>query len=189
MSPVSGTAIDLAKEEAVLHLEQHPSGLVDDTRRVNGPQLVADLQEVWTVIPASTPEVRARVCLALAHHIRVEMHDMAYTERLLFDGFVGLHDATPDNSVGKMPRPLLCSLSQPTPMGSVASPLAGALLYEYGTVCLRRSKYRYGIAALEAAVDGRKPRDPNALASVDLAHEVSSIARSHFDWRRALSWL
>jgi hypothetical protein len=116
----------------------------------------------------------------------VELHDPAYAERFLFDGLLGLHAISLPDS----PRvPLYGSISKFSPVSVVSSPLSSALLYEYGSVTLHRSKYRYGIAALEAAVDARKVRDPDNLANMAFSGDVVSIALSIYDWRRALTWL
>jgi hypothetical protein len=91
VSPVNGGSLEILKDEAVLHLDKTSSRLVDDTRRISGLELVADLREIWSSLPGSAALVRSRVCLALSHHVRVELHDPAYAERFFFDGLLGLH--------------------------------------------------------------------------------------------------
>jgi hypothetical protein len=195
LSPVSGAAVDITKDEAVLNLDLLPPGFVDDTRRVSGGELISDLQDIWSNLPEAAAEVRAKVCLALAHHMRIVTRDLSNAERMLFDGLYGLHKATlPENTAtwsdgaGIVSHPFLCTrMSRISSLAMVSSPLSGSLLYEYGMITLDRSKYRYGIAALEAAVDARKVRDPHDLASLSSAREVATIALSRYDWRRALS--
>jgi hypothetical protein len=163
VSPVNGGSLDILKDEAVLHLGKTSSRLVDDTRRISGLELVADLREIWSSLPYSAALVRSRVYLALSHHVRVELHDPAYAERLLFDGLLGLHAISLPDS----PRvPLYGAISKFSSVSVVTSPLSSALLHGYGSVTLHRSKYRYGIAALKAAVDARKVRDPDNLANM-----------------------
>jgi hypothetical protein len=116
----------------------------------------------------------------------VELHDPAYAERFLFDGLLGLHAI----SLPYSPRvQLYGAISKFSPVAVVTSPLSRDFLYEYGSVTLHRSKYRYGIAAWEDSVDARKVRDPDNLANMAFSQEIVSIALSKYDWRRALKWL
>jgi hypothetical protein len=100
----------------------------------------------------------------------------------LFDGLLGLHEISLPDS----PRvPLYGAISKFSPVAVVSSPFISALLYEYGSFTLHRSKYRYGIAS----VDARKVRDPDNLAKMAFSREIVSIALSKYDWWRALTWL
>ncbi len=190
ISSVDGSAIDVAKDEAVLNLHLRRAGrdigggqVVDETRRVSGPELVQELKTMWASLPSSAAAVRAKVSFALAHHSSAEPHEYGRTEQILFDGLRSLHSVS-SSSTG--PVSFFSTLTRVSPIAVVSSPLSEAMLQAYGNLTLQHSKYRYGIAALEAATDSRRVRDLKNQSSLATAMEVATAALSKGDWRRAL---
>lgn len=189
ISPVDGSVIDVIKDESVLRLRgpvsqsEKDDDVIDETRRVSSSELVQELQNLWASLPSSAGPVRAKVSFALAFHSGIEPHDYGTTEQFLFDGLQALHSTT---SRAQDPVAFFSTLSKVSPIAVVSSPMSEALLQAYGTLTLEHSKYRYGIAALEAASDCRRVRDLRNLSSMATALDVATAALSKGDWRRAL---
>lgn len=191
ISPVDGSSIDLAKEISLLHVPEKKSTktadsktLVDETRRVSASELILELQSLWLSLPSSAGLVRAKVSYALAYHSRVDQRDYARAERFLFDGLRSVHAAS---SAQGLPNSFFSRMLHVSPVAIVSSPLAGALLSCYGNLALSHSKYRYGIAAMEAATDGRRVRNMDKQAYRSSVAEVVESALCNNDWRRAIT--
>lgn len=184
LSPINGSSLNVPKDEACLQLRQQHAGLIDDTRRVKLADLIADLQDTWSELSGSPCETRAKVCFALAMYYKADIRDSARTERLLFDGLLEFHRVASSTSCGWRLFPGLSFHA--APLAIISSPLSICLLHEYGMVALKRSKYRYGIAALEASIEGRSICDTSESARIAYEQELVEIAMSHHDWRRSL---
>lgn len=193
ISPVDGSPIDLSKEVSILQIpskartkEEDPGTYVDETRRVSSSELIVELQSLWSSLPSSAGIVRAKVSWALAHHSKVDQRDYARAERFLFDGLRSL-DAVTKQQV--LPNSFFSRVLHASPVSLVASPLAGSLLELYGSLTLSHSKYRYGIAAHEAATDGRRVRNMDKRAYRSSVIDVVDAALQNSDWRRAVMLL
>eukprot|EP00178_Gracilaria_changii_P025308 TRINITY_DN78050_c0_g1_i1.p1 TRINITY_DN78050_c0_g1~~TRINITY_DN78050_c0_g1_i1.p1 ORF type:complete len:2765 (-),score=377.85 TRINITY_DN78050_c0_g1_i1:2210-9988(-) len=191
ISPVDGSFIDLAKEITILHLPRNrrtaeSGALVDDTRRVSSSELISELRSLWSSLPSTAGSVRAKVSLALAHHSNLYERDPALAERFLFDGLMSLHYFRYSQ---RLPNSFFSALLRISPVSVVSSPLAGALLQEYGMLTLSHSKHRYGIAALEAAVEAQRVRNMDKQVYRSSVLKVADAALNNSDWRRALTLL
>lgn len=192
ISPVDGSSIDLDSEVSVLQLSKSKSktdesgALVDETRRVSSSELISELRSLWASLSSTAGTVRAKVSLALAHHSRLYERDPALAERFLLEGLLSLHNF-PD--VPGLPNCFFSSILRVSPVAFVSSPLAGAILREYGVLTLSHSKHRYGIAALEAAVEARRVRNMDKQIYRSAVLNVVDAALDNSDWRRALTLL
>ncbi len=185
-SPVDGSRIDVVKDESILaiHDRTNSNQVIDETRRVSSSELIQELQNLWASLPSSAAVVRAKVSFALAIHSEIEPHDYGRTEQFLFDGLQALHSVSA--SAQNSPESFFSTLSRVSPIAVVSTPLSEAMLLAYGKLTLNHSKYRYGIAALEAASDCRRVRDLRNTCSMATAMDVANAALSKGDWRRAL---
>ena len=190
ISPVDGSPIDLSREAEILHIQSNsktktddPNSFVDETRRVSPAELIRELQSLWASLPSSAGVVRAKVSWALAHHSKVEQRDFARAERFLFDGLRSLHSVREQQT---LPDSFFSRVLHVSPVSLASSSLAGSLLRMYGSLTLSFSKYRYGIAALEAATDGRRVRNMDKGAYRSSVIDVVDEALQNSDWRRAL---
>lgn len=190
LSPVDGSPIDVAAETKLLHISERkhaksedPNALVDETRRVSASELIQELQSLWSSLPSSAGLVRAKVSFALAHHSRMDQRDYGRAERFLFDGLRSVHAVSPNQ---EHPHSFFSRLLLVSPVSIVSSPLAEAILHCYGTLAVTHSKYRYGIAALEASTDARRVRTMNKQSYRSSVMSVIESASANNDWRRAL---
>lgn len=193
ISPVDGSAINLSKEIRILHIPKRrktksidSETLVDETRRVSSSELVLELQSLWSSLPISAGVVRAKISFALAHHARVTDRNYANAERFLFDGLQSIHDIS---ATQKFPNSFFSPVIQVSPVSVVSSPLAGAILSAYGSITSSHSKYRYGIAALEATCDAVHVRNSDKQTYRASVFDVVEVALQNNDWRRSLSLL
>ena len=189
LSPVDGSSIDISDETELLHISDRKNSksvdtntLVDETRRVSASELFQELQSLWLSLPSSAGLVRAKVSFALAQHSRIEQGDYGRAERFLFDGLQSIHAVALSQTY---PHSFYSRLLFVSPVAIVSSPLAEALLHSYGTLALSHSKYRYGIAALEASTDSKKVRTKNKRSYTSAVMRVIEIAGENSDWRRA----
>ncbi|CAN8069757.1 unnamed protein product [Agarophyton chilense] len=191
ISPVDGSSIDLTNEMSILHLPKNrktgqSGALVDETRRVSSSELISELRSLWSSLPSTSGLVRAKVSFALAHQSKLYERDSAFAERFLFDGLMSIHEFPYSK---ELPNSFFCSLLRVSPVSIVSSPLAGALLQEYGMLTLCHSKHRYGIAALEAAVEAQRVRNMDKQVYRSSVLKVVDAALNKSDWRRALMLL
>lgn len=190
VSPVNGSSIDLTVEATVLCIAEKEKAklddsktLVDETRRVSPSELIDELQSLWSALPSSGGLVRAKVSYALALHSRVERRNYGRAERFLFDGLRSIHFIS---TAQGYPHTFFSSLLYVCPVSIVSAPLAQAILRAYGTLAVSHSKYRYGLAALEAATDACKVRSMNEQVYRSALSSVIEVALDNSDWRRAL---
>jgi len=167
-----------------MHNAANSDRILDETRRVSASELVQELQNLWASLPSSASVVRAKLSFALAIHSEVSPHDYGRTEQFLFDGLQALHSVAP--SPEEDPASFFSTLARVSPISIVSMPLSAAMLHAYGRLTLHHLKYRYGIAALEAASDCRRVQDLKNVSSLATAMDVATAALSQGDWRRAL---
>lgn len=190
VSPVDGSSIDLTVEPSILSNAEKKKAksddsktFVDETRRVSASELVNELQSLWSVLPSSGGLIRAKVSYALALHSRVERRNYSRAERFLFDGLRSIHFIS---TAQGYPHTFFSSLLYVCPVSVVSAPLAEAILQAYGTLAVSHSKYRYGLAALEAATDACKVRCMSGQVYRSALSSVIDVALDNSDWRRAL---
>lgn len=190
ISPIDGSSIDLTAETELLHIsdkksveKDDPGTIVDETRRVSSKELIHELQSLWLSLSSSAGLVRAKVSFALAHHSRVNQRDHARAERFLFDGLRSVQAVSLEQG---HPHSFFSRLLQVSPISIVSCPLGEAILRSYGNLAVGHSKYRYGIAALEAATDAQLVRNMDKQAYRAAVNEVVESALHNNDWRRSL---
>lgn len=195
VSPVDGSPINgnLQQELHILNIPQKKATtssegdpLVDETRRVSIDELIPELQTLWSTLPSSAGSVRAKVSFALAHHSKMDLRDYARAERFLFDGLRSLHTVSAGQT---LPDSFFSRTTEVSPVSMVSSPLAGAILTSYGSLTLSHSKYRYGIAAFEAAADAQCVRNMDKRQHRSSVANVVNTALANNDWKRALHLL
>lgn len=190
VSPVDGSSVDLASEAEILCLSEKKkknSGdsktFVDETRRVSSSELIDELQSLWSSLPSSAGTVRAKVSYALAIHSNVEQRNYGRAERFLFDGLRSVHAISTEQGY---PHSFFSTLIFVCPVSVASAPMAEAILRAYGTLAVSHSKYRYGLAALEAATDACRVRCMDARVYRSALSHVIDVARKNSDWRRAI---
>lgn len=193
ISPVDGSKINLTKEIKLLRIPKRRKTksvdsemLVDETRRVSETELVCDLQSLWSSLPKSAGIIRAKMSFALAHHAREVQRNYSRAERLLFDGLQSMHSIS-DNQT--FPNSFFSPTVFISPVAAVSSPLTAALLSGYGILTSSHSKYRYGVAALEAGCDAVRVRNKDKQTYRTSVFEVVNTALENNDWRKAISLL
>ncbi|KAJ8908214.1 hypothetical protein NDN08_008306 [Rhodosorus marinus] len=146
----------------------------DTTSEVEIHALHEELEKLYPKLPETF--TKAKLAFSLAYHAANIAHEHSFAERLLYDSLTLLQTYSTSTS-GAVRESIDIGVFMEN------------VLQRYGAVLLHNEKYRYSIAAFEAAMDARLVGEAERSLSFSSAAEVANVSLKKGDWRHALRLL
>eukprot|EP00189_Rhodosorus_marinus_P000401 CAMPEP_0113959492 /NCGR_PEP_ID=MMETSP0011_2-20120614/4174_1 /TAXON_ID=101924 /ORGANISM="Rhodosorus marinus" /LENGTH=2104 /DNA_ID=CAMNT_0000970809 /DNA_START=145 /DNA_END=6456 /DNA_ORIENTATION=+ /assembly_acc=CAM_ASM_000156 len=146
----------------------------DTTSEVEIQAIHEELEKLYPKLPGTF--TKARLAFALAYHAANIAHEHSFAERLLYDSLTLLQTYSTSTS-GAVRESIDIGVFMEN------------VLQRYGAILLHNEKYRYSIAAFEAAMDARLVGQAERSVSFSSAAEVANVSLKKGDWRHALRLL